>query len=274
MSVPIHPAPEGEPQPAPAAAAAPQAQRAFLPREDPVFHGSDLAIITVAAFFILIFVQVAAVALARFSGRFGDVPVEKLLRDPLILISSQVVAYLLLAVFIEVLFRARYGRGILQAFPFHLPRAFYFLGGGVALAFAVDFVSRFLPIPKQLPIEEFFRTPGGAYAMMFFGVLIAPLVEELYFRGLLYPVLNRRLGAVAGLLLSAAGFALLHAGQLALAWAPLLVLFSVGVVFTLVRARSRSVGPSMLMHMGYNGALFAMIYIGTNGFRDLDKLAR
>jgi len=58
---------------------------------------------------------------------------------------------------------------------------------------------------------------------------------------------------------------------LAHAWVPLLVLFSVGVVLTLVRARTNSVAMCVLVHMGYNGVLFGMLFYFTDGFRHLEK---
>jgi membrane protease YdiL (CAAX protease family) len=72
--------------------------------------------------------------------------------------------------------------------------------------------------------------------------------------------------------LTAFGFALVHASQLASAWAPLLVLFMVGLVFTLVRVITRSVAPGFLMHVGYNFMLFAMLYVATDHFRHMERM--
>ena len=54
-----------------------------------------------------------------------------------------------------------------------------------------DCLSRLLPIPKSLPMDRFFQDRQGAYLMMIFGVAVAPLAEEMLFRGFLYPVLDR-----------------------------------------------------------------------------------
>ena len=40
-------------------------------------------------------------------------------------------------------------------------------------------------------MDKFFQNRQGAYLMMIFGVAIAPLAEEMLFRGFLYPVLDR-----------------------------------------------------------------------------------
>ena len=66
-----------------------------------------------------------------------------------------------------------------------------FLAAGGFLAVALGELSRLLPIPKSLPMDKFFQNVQGAYLMMIFGVAIAPLAEEMFFRGFLYPVLDR-----------------------------------------------------------------------------------
>src|SRR6202034_1633169 len=63
------------------------------------------------------------------------------------------------------------------------------LAGGVVLSLSVQFLSNFLPIPKKLPIDDFFRTPADVWMVALFGTLLAPLCEELAFRGFLLPSL-------------------------------------------------------------------------------------
>jgi membrane protease YdiL (CAAX protease family) len=230
------------------------------------------------------------------------------------------------------------GQPFWSAVKWNLPRPatmMRLLGLGVALALTVQFASSFLPIPKNLPVEQYFRSPGSIWLLAVFGTLVAPLAEEIYFRGLLFPALRRLfaepesiagfgillwflssiplvyvfyryqrfsrfgiallviglgflLGArlvrirpeqrawsvVAAVIVTALLFALLHQGQLARAWVPLLMLFIVGLVLTGVRATLHSLAASWIVHVGYNGTLFVLLYIGTSGFRDLDKLGQ
>ncbi len=89
-------------------------------------------------------------------------------------------------------------------------------------------------------------------------VVLAPLFEELVFRGVLLPVLARSLGSVWGVGLSALVFAVAHLslGELP----PLLVL---GVGLALLRLRSGRLLPSVVMHACWNGATFInLILIG------------
>lgn len=84
-------------------------------------------------------------------------------------------------------------------------------------------------------------------------------------------VLENYSGPLA-LVATAACFALIHGEQLGHAWAPLFVIFIVGLVLTVVRARAHSVGASFIVHAFYNATLFVTIFIGTNGFRNFDKI--
>ena len=110
--------------------------------------------------------------------------------------------------------------------------------------------------------------------MAIFGVTVAPFVEELFFRGFLYPVLARRLGVIPGVILTALPFALLHASQLGNAWGPLVVLLVVGVVLTAVRAVTKSVAASMLVHVGYNLTLFSLLFVASGRFQHLERLGQ
>jgi membrane protease YdiL (CAAX protease family) len=143
---------------------------------------------------------------------------------------------------------------------------------GVGLALLVQSASVLLPVPKSLPIDRYFRDTVGAYMMAVFGLTFAPLVEELFFRGFLYPAVARPWGMMSGVVVTSALFAFIHASQLAHAWAPLLLLFFVGVVLTVMRARTGSVATTFLIHVGYNATLFGMLYVASDHFRHFEKL--
>jgi membrane protease YdiL (CAAX protease family) len=125
-------------------------------------------------------------------------------------------------------------------------------------------------MPKSTPFDQFFATPRDAYLMVIFSVSVAPLMEELFFRGLLYPVLARRVGTAWGVLLTALPFGLIHYAQYR-SWGAVLVICLVGVVLTVVRVMANSVAASFLVHVGYNGTLMLLSALATDGFRHMDK---
>ena len=278
MSTPFQPVP-GEPvDPTPEILSppAPPAEQFGLPRERPVFNLLDVILVILGGFFILLITQIVAFGVAHAMPRFASLPLQELAKQPLVIIPSQVVGYIFLIGFIHLLLIARHQTGLVDAIPFRWPRemALPLLGAGVGLALAIQFLSSYLPIPKQLPMDEYFKERTAAFIMLGFGVFIAPVVEELFFRGLLYPALNKLAGPVVAVALTSALFALLHGVQLAFSWAPLLALFLVGLALTLVRARYRSVTASTLVHMAYNGTLFTFLLFATGGFRHMEVLSR
>ena len=52
-----------------------------------------------------------------------------------------------------------------------------------------------------------------------------------------------------------------------------LSIFFVGVAFTMARERTNSVAASFLMHCGYNFALFAMLWLASDHYRHLERVA-
>jgi membrane protease YdiL (CAAX protease family) len=201
---------------------------------------------------------------------------RELATNALFVIPMQVVAYLMVIGFMAFIVWVRHERTLMDAISWNPPPtrlALAALGAGAILGLCSELSSGLLQrwTPKSLPIDEYFRNPSAAYLLAAFGVLIAPLVEELFFRGFLFPAVARWTGTVSAILITAAAFAALHGTQLAYAWAPLLVLFGIGIVLTVVRVKTCSVATCVIVHMGYNLTLFIMLFFGTDHFRHLER---
>lgn len=191
---------------------------------------------------------------------------------PELVVGALLLTYVLILIAMYVLVRSRTAIPVGEAIRWNWPHNWgAYILGGFALAVCLLPLDRLLPMPKNLPIEEFFKNTRDAYVLSFFGVFVAPLFEELSFRGFLYPVLARGLGMPMGILLTSVLFALLHGEQLRFSWGPLFVIFLVGVTLTTVRALKKSVAATVLMHMAYNGTIFIAEYIATDGFRHMEK---
>jgi hypothetical protein len=46
----------------------------------------------------------------------------------------------------------------------------------------------------------------------------------------------------------------------------------VGLTLTITRAVTKSVAAGFLIHMAYNGTLSILLFVGTDGFRHLERL--
>jgi uncharacterized protein len=240
---------------------------------DPAWNGWDILRLTILIIVSLIVGVLVAMLMARAwiypHATLGDVA-----RIPLVIVAGQSLSYLLVLAYMYVLVTRERGRpDFLAAVHWNWPShvSVYVLAGFV-LSVALQGLAHLLPIPKELPIDSFFRTPAEAWALGLLSITLAPLMEELFFRGFLYPVLARRVGLPIALFLTALGFALLHGAQLGFSWGPVLVIFLVGLVLTMVRARKNSVAAGVLIHMAYNATITVAMFAATDGFRHLEKL--
>jgi membrane protease YdiL (CAAX protease family) len=147
--------------------------------------------------------------------------------------------------------------------------ALRYVFGGVGLALLSSLADAVIGEPKNIPFKQFFESRQSILMMMGLGILIAPLVEETMFRGFLYPVAARSFGIVGGIISTGVLFGGFHALQLWGAWAQIAVLMGVGIILTWIRARSKSVLASFLVHISYNTTLFVFFVIGSHGLKNL-----
>ena len=84
-------------------------------------------------------------------------------------------------------------------------------------------------------------------ALIVMVVLLAPVVEELFHRGLVLRSLERRWGTAVSVVASSLLFAALH-----FQWYDLLPLTMAGLLFALLRVRAGRLGPAIWAHLAFN----------------------
>lgn len=106
------------------------------------------------------------------------------------------------------------------------------------------------------PAEDLFESlsPWGFTTITFGVVVMAPIAEELLFRGVLLGALAVRCSQRCAALASAALFAGTH---FQLVQFP--ALFVVGAVFALLAFRSRGLGLPIMVHMGFNATTVVLL---------------
>lgn len=139
--------------------------------------------------------------------------------------------------------------------------------GGVALAILIQFAPPLLPSSQEFPLQKLFNSPVSGYTIAAFAILLAPFMEELIFRGLLFAFLERLTGVALAVVGTALLFAALHVSQYWGAWNHVLLISIVGLCFSLVRGVTGSVTPGYILHTAYNATLIAGLYWQTNYFR-------
>ncbi len=90
-------------------------------------------------------------------------------------------------------------------------------------------------------------SPIRAITVPFAFVLVAPLTEELLFRGLLLPALAARYGTRIAIVLTGVLFGLFHLDAQAAVYASVM-----GILLGVVRVRAGSVLPAIALHAGFN----------------------
>jgi uncharacterized protein len=241
------------------------------PVENPIWNGWDVLLIAALTFLSMIVSQFGVTTVAhRFW--FSNDSWRETFQKPIVLIISQCVLYVPVALSMIALIEGKYQTSFWQAVYWNWPRSIWkMITIGAAMLLVLTVMENVLPAPKDTPFEHLLDRPRDAYLIGFIAVTLGPLLEELFFRGLLYPVLARRWGMAWGVLLSALPFALLHLQQYGYAWVAFLVVLMVGVVCGSVRALTKSVGASFLVHVAYNGTEMLIALVATRGFTHMPK---
>jgi hypothetical protein len=167
---------------------------------------------------------------------------------------------------------------------------------GVILSIANLAMSSIISMPKNIPMDEFFRTRSDIWFVTAFGILLGPFFEEVAFRGFLLPAFAiaydwlslprtpaareawhstnqlTRASLIFSAVLTSILFALIHGFQTAFTWPVLALLFCVSLILSYIRLRLRSVMASTFVHISYDATIFVFVFIATGGYRHLDKI--
>ena len=144
--------------------------------------------------------------------------------------------------------------------------------GGVALNRVVILLVSIIPFPQKWVESHDAAVTGTMQGNAFVAIIavcvMAPVIEELCFRGKGFYYIRRVFGGTAGTVVAvvatSALFAASHSGYIQMIYA-----FVIGVVFSLLSLRSGSVIPSIFAHIGFNAA--NLIFYAINPANDAAK---
>lgn len=238
----------------------------------------DVLLVSVMAVFAFFVFGSIAVGIFMYTHHLqgpGTRGIEDALgKNAFFIVSTEFVTYLVVVGFMVFLVWTRHRTSLSRAIQWNLPGRrlavnALMIGAALAMVSNIGEVVFHRWIPDSLPITEFFKDRPSALLLASFGILVAPIMEELLFRGFLYPALARWTGPFISIVVTASAFTMLHGAQLGYSWAPLLLIFIVGVALTVTRVVTRSVATGVIVHMTYNFALLLQTYIVTHGFRQM-----
>lgn len=172
---------------------------------------------------------------------------------------SQSSFFALLLAALYFLVAVRYGKPFWRSLGWVYPvrGAWWCIAAAPLLAVGISAAGVLLHEPQVGdPIKDLISNRASLIIVMLFVTVFGPVYEELFFRGFLYPLLAKSFGAAAGIVLSAAPFALLHGAQNQWAWQQIALVGVAGLVFGFARYRTCSTAAAAILHCGYNATLF------------------
>ena len=252
----------------------PASQISVPPRETPT-------VLEMVAFFTLAGILITAIqaigaGIVLHWQLLGNIGIRKLAYRPEFTIPMMVISYSAVLGTTALLYRRAWGVPFLTGIHWNFSQvrryALWLPAIGIGLGFSIQMVSNYMPVPKQLPVDAFFQNALDAWMVALFGVFIAPVAEEIAFRGFLYPSLRPWTGRILAAILTSLPFTMLHAQQVGHAWGPLIMVFLVSLVLVGVRERTGSVAASAVVHACYNFSIFVVIFFASGGFQHLERL--
>lgn len=156
----------------------------------------------------------------------------------------------------------RVGWRMLGLRGFHF-EALVFGGGLMMVSFAFNLIYSLIldqfDLRMQVDLVPLFTGMKSPWLFLLGGAVIAPVVEELFFRGFIFAGLRGRYSWQWAAVISAALFALLHFTPTALP-----PIFLLGLVFAWLYQHSGSIWPAILMHMLTNSLALGAAYALAN----------
>jgi membrane protease YdiL (CAAX protease family) len=179
-------------------------------------------------------------------------------------VPETLIGYALLFGALMVILRVQYDRPFWRSLGWHssgIPSLWNVIAG-LAAALAVGLVGRLMATPPNSgPIMEMMKGPVASLVVVtLFGTVVAPVCEELAFRGFLQPLLARTFGAVAGILLAAAPFGMLHYWEYGDSWRSAVQIGLAGAAFGWMRQATGSTRAAAIMHASFNALTFVSLF--------------
>lgn len=232
-SLPVEPPPDIQP---------------LRPQREPFWDYIDLALVLgLIVFGLAIITAITALIMTDEKPVSVDLTV--------LVLPTTVATYAVVYLALKLVLGSRYGRPVFRSLGWR--RSSFSLGiaagGGALLGFSLSLLGSALHTPKvKSPFENLGATPLSFVLLALMAVILAPIFEELFFRGFLQPLLSRTFGAIAGILITAALFGGLHAPEYSWAWQYAFCVSLAGVVFGYLRYRTNSIIPCTVMHGCFN----------------------
>ncbi len=141
--------------------------------------------------------------------------------------------------------------------PFALP---WILLSAISLNVIVSYAVLHLPFPQEwqqaMENQSTAMVQDNMIAILITVIIIAPIFEEIFVRGLIYHSLLRGMHRIFAVIFSSLIFGLLHGNMIQFLYS-----FFIGILFCLLNDRCQSLLASIIAHIIYNAASLAVSII-------------
>jgi uncharacterized protein len=179
-------------------------------------------------------------------------------------VPETLMGYLFLFGVLWLILRVQYDRPFWKSLGWVTPRLPFLWNviAGLAAALIAGFIGHLIATPPTGgQMGEMMKGPQQSLVLLtIFGTIIAPIAEELAFRGFLQPLLVRSMGAVAGILLVAAFFGTLHYWEYGRDWRTALQIALLGAAFGWMKQVTGSTRAAAIMHASANALSFVSLF--------------
>ena len=131
-------------------------------------------------------------------------------------------------------------------------------------------VGNFIPEQENDLIRILKSSRMAVFMVAIVATLTAPFVEELVYRGVLYPAFQRAMGVPAAFLLVTFLFAVVHVPQYWPSTSTILLLTLLSMILTAIRVKTGNLLPCVIFHTIFNG--FQSILLIIEPFFNLQEL--
>jgi hypothetical protein len=138
-------------------------------------------------------------------------------------------------------------------------------GAGLTIAIVYLFAAPLLakaPRLSDLGLGSQLAATGGvaraAWAVA--GIVLAPVIEESLFRGVLFTGVERSWGRTTAVTLTTLVFAVLHLPEVGVFWPAAAAIMLLGLVTALLRARTGRIAPCIAAHGAFNLVMVLIVY--------------
>ena len=129
---------------------------------------------------------------------------------------------------------------------------------GLFFAFFASYLAVSRHVQPQTPLNEVLETTRSLSLILIFlflAICVAPLVEEIVFRGYFFHIIKEWVGAKKAIYSIALIFAFLHVGQYWGDWLAITMVTTLGFTLTILRAWTGTTVASVITHYVYNAGV-------------------